>query len=43
VPVAHRLRIEPPDHLPAGHDPVEAPVPEHASPPTPITSRDVNL
>ncbi len=25
VPVAHKLRVEPPDHLPAGHDPVEAP------------------
>ncbi len=28
VPVAHRLRVEPPDHLPAGHDPVVAPPPE---------------
>ena len=26
VPVAHMLRIEPPDHLPAGHyDPIEPP------------------
>ena len=29
VPVAHKLRIEPPDHLPAGHEPVEAPPAEH--------------
>ena len=29
VPVAHKLRIEPPDHLPAGHEPAEAPPAEH--------------
>lgn len=42
VPVAHKLRIEPPDHLPAGHDPVEAPEPEQSSPPT-TRSPDANL
>jgi NhaP-type Na+/H+ or K+/H+ antiporter len=44
VPVAHKLRIEPPDHLPSGHDPVEAPEPEPALSPPPTTrTRDVNL
>jgi NhaP-type Na+/H+ or K+/H+ antiporter len=45
VPVAHKLRIEPPDHLPAGHDPVEAPAPEGAPPqrPSPTGSGDLNL
>ena len=42
VPVAHRLRIEPPDHLPAGHDPIEVPEPQHASPPSPRPN-DMNL
>ena len=32
VPVAHMLRIEPPDHLPAGHyDPIEPPPAEGRS------------
>ena len=42
VPVAHKLRIEPPDHLPAGHDPVEAPEPERDSPAS-TRPHDVNL
>jgi NhaP-type Na+/H+ or K+/H+ antiporter len=33
VPVAHRLRIEPPDHLPAGYEPVRASEPIDAAPP----------
>jgi NhaP-type Na+/H+ or K+/H+ antiporter len=33
VPVAHKLRIEPPDHLPAGYDAVRAPEPEGVAPP----------
>ena len=45
VPVAHKLRIEPPDHLPAGHDPVVAPAPEGAPPqrPSPTGPGDLNL
>jgi len=33
VPVAHKLRIEPPDHLPAGYDPVRASEPADVAPP----------
>jgi NhaP-type Na+/H+ or K+/H+ antiporter len=33
VPVAHKLRIEPPDHLPAGYDLVRASEPEGEAPP----------
>lgn len=33
VPVAHRLRIEPPDHLPAGYEPVRSSEPADAAPP----------
>ena len=43
VPVAHKLRIEPPDHLPAGHDPIEVPEPDYAAPPTPSRSHDPHL
>ena len=45
VPVAHRLRIEPPDHLPAGHDPVVAPPPEGHAPEhgAPAKKGDIDL
>jgi NhaP-type Na+/H+ or K+/H+ antiporter len=34
VPVAHKLRIEPPDHLPAGYDTVRASELDELAPPT---------
>jgi NhaP-type Na+/H+ or K+/H+ antiporter len=33
VPVAHKLRIEPPDHLPAGYDAARATEPADVAPP----------
>ncbi len=41
VPVAHKLRIEPPDHLPAGYEQGRAPEPEDVAPPT-VGSHDRN-